>query len=446
MAYRPLFLLAAVALALVSRSARADAASGETTRREKLTLDAALARFHAKSFDLRAAEALVAGAEGDRVAAGQVENPLALLSVTHVFNYRDDGQAPVLGPCITCADTGPNIGINDSAALIHTLTGERAARVRAATAALRAARLQRDDAKRALDFQLKSQYVQVLAAQAALTFSREIDDFAQRMTTLGRARHPGAIDDGELARLEAEGLRADLAVVAAQAALDGETAALAFLLDDREPTTSYTLDEDALKLAVPRRLTNVDVAALTRSAIDRRPDLRASSALVEQLQGAVSLAKYQLIPDVQLYALYVEQGVAQNTATPPMVTFGIQTTLPIFYQQQGEIRRAEANLDNQLALRDRATAQVIQDVRVACSTFLAARRIAETMEAEIFPRAKRGREIAAIRFQEGSTSLLDLFDAQRQYVMITQEYVQDLLGYWNAIFGLEQAVGEDLRP
>jgi cobalt-zinc-cadmium efflux system outer membrane protein len=410
-----------------------------------LTLEDALTTFHARSFDLRAAEAMVAGAEGDTVAAGQIENPVLTASYTRVFNYRADGKAPVLGPCITCAEGGPNFGINDSAALIHTLTGERSARVRVAKAALRAAGLQREDARRTLDFQLKSQYVQVLAAQESLVFLQEIDTFSKRVTEIGRARHPGNIDDGQLARLESDQLRVDLTVTAAEVALDGEIAALAFLLDTKDARTAYTLDTNVFRFRVPSRLVNADLDSLVKDAFMRRPDLRASKALVEQADGNVSVAKYQQIPDIQLYMLYVEQGTAQNTATPPMLTAGLQIPLPLFYQQQGEIHRAEANLSTQRATYDRASAQVIEDVRLALKSFAGARHTAEVMEGELLEKSKRGRDIAEIQFREGSIALVDLLDAQRQYTAVTQEYVQDLLNYWNAVFALEQAVGEDLR-
>jgi cobalt-zinc-cadmium efflux system outer membrane protein len=426
------------ALAITLPAFAGDAPSG-------LGLDRALAIFRARSFDLRAAEAMVAGAEGDTVAAGQIENPVFTASYTRVFNYRADGKAPVLGPCITCAEGGPNFGINDSAALIHTLTGERDARVRVAKAALRASRLQREDARRTLDFQLKSQYMQVLAAQEALVFAQEIDAFSKRVTDIGRARHPGTIDDGQLARLEADGLRADLTVTSAEVSLDGEMAGLAYLLDTHDAKTAYTLDSNEFRFRVPARLQNPNLDALVAGAFARRPDLRASQALLDQASSNVSVAKYQQIPDVQLYMLYVEQGTAQNTATPPMLTAGLQIPLPLFYQQQGEIRRAEANLGNQRATYDRTSAQVIEDVRLALKTFAGARHIAEVMESALLEKSRRGRDIAEIQFREGSIAMVDLLDAQRQYTAVTQEYVQDLLNYWNAVFALEQAVGEDLR-
>ena len=441
--FRFLVLPYVFACTFCAATARGEAPSAPTG--ETLTLDHALTIFHARSFDLHTAEAMVAGAEGDIVAAGQIENPIFTASYTHVFNYRADGKAPILGPCITCAEGGPNFGINDSAALVHTLTGERGARVRVANAALRAARLQKEDARRTLDFQLKSQYVQVLAAQEALRFDREIQAFSKRMTDIGRARHPGNIDDGQLARLEADGLRADLTVTAAEVALDGEMAALAFLLDTRDPMTTYTLDDGTFHFRVPPRLATAKLDPLVEEAFVRRPDLHVSQALIDQAAGSVSIAKYQQIPDVQLFMLYVEQGTAQNTATPPMLTAGVQFPLPLFYQQQGEIHKAESNLNVQRATYDKATAQVIEDVRTALVGFTGARHIAEVMEGALLEKSKRGRDVAEIQFREGSIALVDLLDAERQYTAVTQEYVQDLLNYWNSVFALEQAVGEDLR-
>jgi hypothetical protein len=83
----------AIACVLACRTARAQPLALSEAHRESptLTLDAALARFHAKSFDLRAAEAVVAGAEGGPRSRG------ALLRHPVGFAGRD-GATPLRAP------------------------------------------------------------------------------------------------------------------------------------------------------------------------------------------------------------------------------------------------------------------------------------------------------------------------------------------------------------
>ena len=40
---------------------------------------------------------------------------------------------------------------------------------------------------------------------------------------------------------------------------------------------------------------------------------------------------------------------------------------------------------------------------------------------------------------------MDFLDAQRTYIATNREYLQDLSGYWTAIYQLEQAIGTELQ-
>jgi cobalt-zinc-cadmium efflux system outer membrane protein len=40
---------------------------------------------------------------------------------------------------------------------------------------------------------------------------------------------------------------------------------------------------------------------------------------------------------------------------------------------------------------------------------------------------------------------MDYLDAQRTFIAVNQEYLENLASYWAAVFRLEQAVGVDLR-
>jgi cobalt-zinc-cadmium efflux system outer membrane protein len=410
-----------------------------------LTLEDALRVFRARSFDLVIAQAAVASAEGDLLVASMIPNPAVIVSLSHIWNYRADGKAPVLGPCITCATNGPTLQISDQTALENLLTGKTALRRKVALAALSAAKMQRDNAQRALEFQLKTQYLQVLFAETSLSFARETLDFSSRMLELGRLRHPSMINDGQLARIEADKLTADRAVIAAQGMLEGEQAALAFLLGDTQPAFPYDLDPTTLRFRIPSKLASAAPTELLRTALERRPDLRAYRFQVTQADAQLASARRELLPDVALTLQYWEIGAAQNTVQPPMLIFGLQTTLPIFYQMDGEIRRAEASITSSSANVSRAITQVVLDVKLAFANWNAARRTVEVMEGSLLASSRRGRDVTEIQFREGSAPLIDLLDAERQFVQTNHLYIQDLQTYWRAVFALEQAVGIDLR-
>ena len=58
-------------------------------------------------------------------------------------------------------------------------------------------------------------------------------------------------------------------------------------------------------------------------------------------------------------------GTSATAVTPPTVTVGLSITLPSFYQQQGEIRRAESDARTQALSQAKAQAQVVSDVETA---------------------------------------------------------------------------------
>ena len=119
-------------------------------------------------------------------------------------------------------------------------------------------------------------------------------------------------------------------------------------------------------------------------------------------------------------------------------------TLPIFYQQQGEIRRAEADVATQTALLAKVQAQIAADVESAFAAYETTRALVERMEGHLLERARRARDLTALQYEKGATSLLDYLDAQRTYIAVNAEYLQDLANYWDAVFQLEAASATEL--
>jgi cobalt-zinc-cadmium efflux system outer membrane protein len=119
--------------------------------------------------------------------------------------------------------------------------------------------------------------------------------------------------------------------------------------------------------------------------------------------------------------------------------------LPVFYQQQGEIKKAEADLRTQTLGFAKARAQVLSDVGIAEGSYLATRELVERMEGRLLDRARLARDLVSLQYQKGAASLLEYLDAQRTFIATNQEYLQDLANYWIAVYQLEAAIGEDLR-
>ncbi len=387
------------------------------------------------------AGAQVMSAEADLVNAGAIANPNASVQVGPTFNYNSSAPG-----CSGCAQYFLQWGLSDNAALMDFVSGKRGLRVKAARAALAAARMGRADAERTLISGVKQQYAQVVLARATLDFYREVQDTMTKTLELNKLRYPRMIDEGGLARVEIQKLEADQGVSTATMNLRQAQVGLAFLLGVRAATPDFDVEKTLLKLRVPALVAGATEQTLFELALNNRPDLKAQGYQRVRSTEALALAKRTQFPDVTLNMQYSQLGMGQNVGQPMSIIFGASMNLPVFYQQQGEIRRARADADVQALQYEKNIAQVASDLSTAYAGYKANRELVERMEATLLGRAKTARDILEKQYRAGNASLMDFLDAERTYIATNVEYLGDLTAYWTALFQLEQAVGiEELK-
>jgi cobalt-zinc-cadmium efflux system outer membrane protein len=439
-------LALAATLALEPRALPSPAAPAPPAIPAHLTLDDALRLFREKGLDLIISEAGVASAEGDVAAAGAVPNPTLGASFSHAFTYQPAGMCDGA----TCTANGVGLDLNDNNAIEDSLSGKRGLRQRVARAAYQAARQTRADAQRNLEFQVKQQYIQAVLARDQLDFAAEVQASTAKTLELTQLRYQkGAVSEADEAKAETAKLEADQAASAAGRALAVGKLGLAFLLGVRGAVPAFEVDADLPKYAVPSGLAGATAGALLTGALDARPDLKAQRLQRDRAEAGVALARRLRFPDMALDINYQQAGsggIGTNAPlTPPTLTIGLSLPVPLFYQQQGEIKKAEADLKLQEAQAAKVEAQVTSDVAVAHANFAAAKEQVERMQTRLLERARRARDLVDFQYQKGAASLLELLDAQRTYVATNVEYLNDLGAYWVAVFQLEQAVGTPAR-
>jgi cobalt-zinc-cadmium efflux system outer membrane protein len=417
---------------------------------QQLALDEALRLLRVGGLDLLIAEAQVRGAEGDVKVAGAVPNPAIGLTYGRVFTYDPRPQCQA-GSQVSCDDNAYAASVSDQAAIEDGLSGKRSLRVKVANSALAAAKMARSDALRNLEFQVKSAYLLVAQAQRGLDFAKQSQATNVRTLELFQIRlKGGAINEGDVARVATQKLESDQAVDQATEVARQARYALAFLLGARGPIPPFTVDDHVLDFAVPARLATLSIDELLRTAFETRPDLRSLGYQRQSAEAAIALAKRQRFPDIALGLSYAQTGSGgQGTNAPlqpPTVSLSLSAPLPLFYQMQGEVLKAEANYDTQALTQARTVAQVVSDVSAAESAFETSRGLVERMEkGGLLLSAKTARDITRTQYERGAATLIDLLDAQRTYIATSMEYIQDLTSYWTAVSQLEQAVGTGLR-
>jgi cobalt-zinc-cadmium efflux system outer membrane protein len=333
--------------------------------------------------------------------------------------------------------------LSDEGLVEGALTRKRSLRENVAKRALEAARLGRADAERVIVAQTKVQYVQTAAAEARLELARDVAASLQKSVDINRVRYPRVIDEGQLARVEQEAMRAQQEVDRALRELRQQQIELAFLLGYDAPIPDIRVERKELSYRVPVELNRVDKAALLRAALEVRPDRRQALAVVAQTEAAVLLAKRKRIPDVAVLVQYQQLGSGDAAAQPPTLSVGVGLPLPVLYQGQGEVGRAEAERQTALVTQRRLEAVVSSQLESSLNAFSTARSVVERYESALLERARRASDITQVQFTAGSATLTDLLDAQRSYVAVNSGYLAELLNYWTAVYELEQALGRE---
>ncbi|MGA2451342.1 MAG: TolC family protein [Polyangiaceae bacterium] len=468
MSVRTLIFIALLAAATTSMGGVARAESPVPAATElpaALSLDEALHIFRTRGLELLIAEANVRSVEGSVKVAGAVPNPVVAASLGYAFTYTThDPSCEYAGPTaspsnyVSCSNTVWNVGVSDSAALEDTLSGKRDLRLKVARNALASAKMSRADAERTIAFQVESAYLGVAQAVLAAKFAKEMAVSNTTLLDKFRVKYAsGAINDGDLARIETQKAEADQALDTAMQALRQSRVALAFLVGVRGEVPDFDVDTKVLDYAVPSALSRVTEVALLRLAFEHRPDLLAAGYTLASAEAQLALVKRQQMPDITLSLNYAQGGYGgSGTNGPtqtPMFTFGVSAPLPVFYQLQGEQRQAEAQLDSNSLQHAQVVKQVVSDVDNAYAAFRGSQRLVNRMEhgdpdAKVRPileSAKAALDITRLQYEKGAASLSDFLLALQTYIATKVEYFGDLTNYWTAVYQLEEAAAIELH-
>ncbi len=418
----------AAAIALCNINASADA--------PPLTLDDALRIFRTSGFDLLIADAAVESARADVTIAGALPNPSFNLSSGTSSTY-DPSQ------CAGCSNRSVSAGVSDPA-ISDLVSGRRRLRESVARQALEISRRSRGDVERTLESTLKQQLLQAELAKKAFDFARQAEALSGRAFDLTQKRYrAGAISEADVARAEVQKLEAEQARDSSGQAFDAAKSQVAFLLGIKDARPESLDVADELTRATPALTFARD--AIYRTALEHRPDLAAARSQIARARSSVDLARRLRVPDFSSSLQYSREGRGQSAIQPPTVTFGLTTTLPVFYRYRGELAKAKSDLRTQEIAHSRIEAQINADVNAAFAAFISARSRLDRMASRLLPQASRARDLVRLQYEKGATSLFEFLDAQRTYLVTQNEFLQNLNDYWSAVFQLEQAAGVELR-
>jgi cobalt-zinc-cadmium efflux system outer membrane protein len=439
-------VIVVVLLMSVARKAGGTGQSADDGVPSRLTLPEAEDIFLTRGLDLLIAQFGAEGAEGDVRAAGAHPNPGVDLSLLYTPQLNHGVLYPLTPPAVVPSSLfGFSVGLNDNALLEDQLSGKRSLRIETASRALATAKLNVADVRRVELTQLRQAYAATVMARLNVEAAQDSFETFDKQLTLNRTRYDaGAINGLDLSRATQAQLEALQTLDQAKNGLQQAMASLMFLLGVRGSLPDVTLTSGIGYAELPR-LTSATVASLDGVALENRTDVKIAVNNLEQAEVVVRQAKRARLPDVALTLGYSEQCSNTSCNSQPTFNAGLQGNVPVFYQQQGEIKRAQSNVLVAERNVDKVKAQVLSDVTQAFASYRAVRSQVERMEGKLLEQAKVSRDLAQVMYQKGAASFIDFMDAQRQFVASRLEYNQDLANYWSAVYQLEQATATVLR-
>lgn len=378
-----------------------------------LSLSEAEALWRQHNHELQLARTAVTGAEADVRAAGQIPNPqvsIELLSISPWSGYGAGGWKDKKMDNQLRVDQLIERG------------GKRELRVKGAEARLDAARRDLDDAGRQQLLTLQTAYYDLLLAQEKHRVALDTAGLYGKTLEAGTLRfRAGDIAQVDLSRLQIDKSRADNDARQAQADLEQAQAVLAYLIGRERESRQLLASDDW-----PR----IEDGELAMSRLEQRPDVEAARLRLAAAEATRDLARAQKKRDVT-FGVQLEH----NNQNPPTNSYGFAVSVPLFiwHEYEGEVARAEADLDAARQQYAKTLAQAVGDVDLARSAVLSARERRSRLEAGLLADAERVAKAAEFAYAKGAMGLMDLLDARRTLRQVRVEAAAARADYAKAL-------------
>lgn len=399
------FALAFLLGGLSAAAAGAEPASSPTSLSsdlEQLTLRQAEFFFAGRNREIQFGRRLVEGAQADRLSAAARPNPSVFINATQIGNQYPPGYD--YGG-LNRADT--TIGINQ----MFERGGKRELRMAAADQNITASRGDYADIQRQQKVVLYAAYYDLVAAQEKLRIAAETAGLFQKTIDAVELRlKAGDIAASDVARIRVDALRARNDARAAQAERQKAQAALAYVIGAEREAARITAVDNWPELSAAGDTLEIE------KALAGRADVQAAQARVQAAEKNRELARALRTRD--LTALVQLDRTPWNPVTNQTSanTVGFGVSMPLFtnYYFEGEIRRAEVDLQTARDNFERVRALALGEIAKSRADLDAAQERVQRFRDSLLKEAQKAADAAEYAYTRGAIGVMDLLDARRQ--------------------------------
>ena len=396
-------------------------------RAQVVTLDQAIQEALAKNLDLAAERLNISVAEAREITARLRPNPVLTVS----------GQTlNILG-----ANYSPDTPLGPNQLNIHTdfpieRGHKREERIAVASAEKTLVELGVREVMRQVIANVQNAFVDVQQARESVKLAQENLKSLEDVVAINEVR----LKSGDLAQVEFDrarvaALQYRAAVQQAQLLRDQAKSQLQLLIGRRLKSADFDASGD---LRHDENLTSTppELASLART---RRPDY-----LIDQQSQARSRADLRLQlangkVDYTIGVEYTRQAAWGLSGSSMGVYFSMP--LRIFNKNQGEIARAQREI-NLAGARSEALDSVIQtEVEKAVRQVVVSKQLLNSIEAEMLAKARSVRDTTGYSYKRGEASLIEFLDAQRAFNDAMQTFNDARANYARSLYLIDTVSG-----
>lgn len=331
--------------------------------------------------------------------------------------------------------------------------GKRGKRVAVAEKEMALAQAELDERRRALSFEVKTRYADVVREQRKLAVLARLLGINRDYLRLTEAR----VVKGDAAPLEADLLRVELNRDEAQSLLtDGRFRAAVLQLKATLDITATSPLPIAANLTPPSFDDNLQ--RLKTLALTSRPDARALRITEDQTAAQSVLAKVETKPNLTVLGQYShadtafdQYGLTAAGALTPirdhMNSIGVGVSIPLTTarRNRGNIEAAVARQAGAKLRREYLEGVIPTQVEAAYEHWKAAREATAVFTQGILDQSEKNLTVMRQAYNLGELRLIDILNEQRRLLDTELSYIDTQGDLFRAYAELEQAAGGSLQ-
>ncbi len=406
------------------------AAWGHAQAQEVLTWEQAKSRFESANPALKADALNVDEMRAEQITADLRPNPQFTAAADGTQIAPHDGVwQPFKG-----TDVVPTLSY------LHERAHKRELRLESAKEGTQVAASQHEDLKRTLEFTLRTAFVNTLAAKAVLELAHADLDYYDHIIQISHDRlRAGDIAQIDFDRIELLRVQYETEIQTAIVNLRTAKIQLLQLLNDRTPVEQFDVNG---QFDFSGDLKPLD--DFRHTALDARPDLRAALETIQQSQTNHKLAIANGSTDPTFSGWYTWNASNNNPNGTQTLGASVNIPLRIFDRNQGEKQRTLIDINRSQQTSDATRAQVFSDVDSAYAQLESDITLLKPYRDKYRDQATRVRDTVTYSYQHGGASLMDFLNAQSDYRVVQEAYLQLIGSYLTAAAQLNLAVGREV--